>query len=157
MFSHGMPDLEHAWSLDGRPKKKGKALVRRCPECGALIPIAVARMPGMRRRPAAEPVAAERPVPEPLIELDPATAHERWFAHGSVQGRDANGPATTKRACARSPRARGYKPGWVYFRLKAERDAAEDALLRAPMAFQANSLKEPDNRGGQNRGDISGE
>jgi superfamily II DNA or RNA helicase len=37
---HGLPDLEHAWSLEGRPKKKGKALVHRCPECGALIPSA---------------------------------------------------------------------------------------------------------------------
>ena len=42
---HGMPDLEHPWSLDGRPKKRGKALVRRCPDCGALIPIAIHECP----------------------------------------------------------------------------------------------------------------
>jgi DNA repair protein RadD len=36
---HGLYDFEHQWSLEGRPKKTGEALVRRCPECGAMLPI----------------------------------------------------------------------------------------------------------------------
>ena len=81
---HGMPDLEHPWSLEGRPKKHGKALVRRCPECGALIPIAIHGCPecGADLRP--EPIRPAT-VPDPLVELDPATAHERWLANGTFQ------------------------------------------------------------------------
>ena len=45
VFRHGMPDIEHKWSLEGRPKKKGKALVRRCPACGALIAISAQTCP----------------------------------------------------------------------------------------------------------------
>jgi DNA repair protein RadD len=38
-LSHGLYDFEHQWSLEGRPKKNRKALVRRCPQCGARLPI----------------------------------------------------------------------------------------------------------------------
>jgi superfamily II DNA or RNA helicase len=81
VFKHGMPDLEHPWSLDGRPKKKGKALVRRCPECGAVIPIAVHECPECGADLRAEPPQPS-PGPDPLSYLDPATAHERWLATG---------------------------------------------------------------------------
>jgi DNA repair protein RadD len=129
VFKHGLPDLAHAWSLDGRPKQRGKDLVRRCPECGALISIAVRTCPECGadlRRPKIVPVAA----PDPLIELDPATAHERWLVTGSFQSvtRWAGDDVTRLHAVAR---ARGYKAGWVYMRLKAQREAAENALLRA--------------------------
>jgi superfamily II DNA or RNA helicase len=129
VFRHGMPDLDHAWSLEGREKKKGKALVRRCPECGALIPISVHWCPecGADLRP--EPIA---PVtqPDPLIEVDPATAHERWLANGSFK-------AVTKWAGFNEARlhevatARGYRPGWVWHRLQAQRAAADAAILAA--------------------------
>lgn len=36
---HGLYDFDHQWSLEGRPKKTGEAPVRRCPECGAMLPI----------------------------------------------------------------------------------------------------------------------
>jgi DNA repair protein RadD len=35
---HGLYDFDHQWSLEGRPKKTGEALVRRCPQCGAMLP-----------------------------------------------------------------------------------------------------------------------
>jgi superfamily II DNA or RNA helicase len=127
VFRHGMPDLEHPWSLEGRPKKRGKALVRRCPECGALIPIAARWCPECNADLRPEPVAPAT-APDPLIELDPTTAHERWLATGPFQAvtRWAGSDETRLRAVAR---ARGYKPGWVYYRLKAERDAADNAVL----------------------------
>lgn len=129
VFKHGLPDLEHAWSLEGRPKKKGKALVRRCPECGALVPISARDCPecGADFRPS--PPLAPRSAPDPLIELDPATAHERWLAHGSFKAvmEWAGEDESRLREVAA---ARGYKPGWVYYRLKHHREAAEDALLR---------------------------
>ena len=126
---HGMPDLEHPWSLEGRPKKRGKALVRRCPDCGALIPIAVHGCPecGADLRP--EPIQPAT-VPDPLVELDPATAHERWLANGPFQAvmRWAGSNEARLRAVAR---ARGYKPGWVWWRLKAERETADAAIINA--------------------------
>ena len=142
-FRHGMPDLEHAWSLDGRPKKRGKPLVRRCPECGALIPIAAHECPecGADLRP--EPVQPAT-APDPLIELDPAQAFERWLATGAFNAvvRWAGSDESRLRAVAQ---ARGYKKGWVYFRLKAERDAASAAVLAAAFGEQP---KNPENRDG---------
>ena len=128
VFKHGMPDLEHAWSLDGRPKKQGRALVRRCPECGVLIPIAARTCPecGADLRPS---VIAPITNPEPLIELDPATAHERWLAHGSFKA-VIEWAGDDERRLQEVAAARGYKSGWVYFRLKAKREAADNALLR---------------------------
>jgi superfamily II DNA or RNA helicase len=129
VFRHGMPDLEHAWTLEGRPKKKGKALVRRCPECGAVIAISAHECPecGANLRPApVKPATA----PDPLIEVDPATAHERWLAHGEFKAvtRWAGSDEARLHAIAA---ARGYKPGWVYWRLRAQRDAADAATLAA--------------------------
>lgn len=129
VYRHGLPDLEHPWSLDGRPKKKGKALVRRCPECGALIPIAVHECPhcGADLRP--EPIAPAT-TPEPLVEIDPANAFEHWLANGPFNAvvRWAGNNEARLRQVAN---ARGYKPGWVYYRLKGERDAADAAILHA--------------------------
>jgi hypothetical protein len=68
--------------------------------------------------------------PEPLIELDPTTAHERWLAHGSFKA-VIEWAGDDERRLQEVAAARGYKSGWVYFRLKAKRDAAEDTLLRA--------------------------
>jgi DNA repair protein RadD len=117
---HGLPDLAHAWSLEGRPKQPGKALVRRCPDCGAIVPIAAHECPecGADLRPAPEIKPAA--TPEPLIELDPATAHRRWLAQGPFSsviqwaGRDE---ARLREVAA----ARGYKTGWVYHRLRPPR------------------------------------
>jgi hypothetical protein len=129
-----MPDLEHPWSLEGRPKKRGKALVRRCPECGALIPISAHECPecGADLRP--EPVQPAT-APDPLIELDPATAHERWLANGPFKA-VTKWAGTNEARLHAVARARGYRPGWVYYRLKAERDAAYGALLG--VAWRAN-------------------
>jgi superfamily II DNA or RNA helicase len=126
---HGLPDLEHRWSLDGRPKKKGKALVRRCPECGAVIPIASHECPecGADLRP--EPIKPATQ-PDPLSELDPATAHQRWLAAGEFKAvmKWAGGDVTRLQAIAT---ARNYKPGWLYHVLKHQRHAAENAALAA--------------------------
>jgi superfamily II DNA or RNA helicase len=126
---HGLPDLEHRWSLDGRPKKKGRALVRRCPECGAVIPISAHECPecGADLRPEPAKPATQ---PDPLIELDPATAHERWLANGQFKAvmQWAGGDVERLREIAR---VRNFKPGWIYHVLKHQRRAADDALMAA--------------------------
>ena len=130
VFRHGLPDLEHAWSLEGRPKQKGDALVKRCPECGALISLAARECPecGADLRP-----ARPKPAPSPLIQLDPATAHEHWLAKGSF--RDVIAWARTNEARLRQiAAARNYKPGWVWHRLnqpQSHHRTADAALLRA--------------------------
>jgi superfamily II DNA or RNA helicase len=121
-LKHGLPDLEHPWSLDGRPKQKGEALVRRCPDCGAVIPITARECPecGTDLRPERKKPATQ---PDPLIELDPARAHEHWLATGQFSAviRWAGDDETRLNAIAQ---ARRYKPGWVWHRLKHTRQHA---------------------------------
>jgi DNA repair protein RadD len=89
--------------------------LRDCPECGADL------------RPAPiKPAAA----PEPLIELDPATAHQRLLsvaAFKDVTKWAGDDPARLREVA----QARGYKPGWIYHRLKGQRDASDNAVLEA--------------------------
>jgi superfamily II DNA or RNA helicase len=117
---HGLPDLEHEWGLERRPKTRGEALVRRCPQCSAVIPIAARWCPecGADLRPAS---VKPTPAPDPLVELDPATAHERWLAQGSFKdvSQWAGGDETRLRQVAK---ARNYKPGWVWHRLRTSRE-----------------------------------
>jgi superfamily II DNA or RNA helicase len=126
---HGLPDLEHEWSLAGRPKKKGPPLVKRCRECGALIPIAARACPecGADLTP---PKIIPKLISDPLIELDPATAHTRWLAGGSFKAVMAWAGDDEDRLHEVAA-ARGYKPGWIYWRLKTQREAADRALLEA--------------------------
>jgi superfamily II DNA or RNA helicase len=126
---HGLPDLEHAWSLDGRPKKKGPPLVKRCRECGALIPIAARECPecGADLTP---PKIIPKLISDPLIELDPATAHEHWLADGPFKS-VMQWAGVDEARLHEVARARNYKSGWVWFRLKAQREAADRELLKA--------------------------
>jgi DNA repair protein RadD len=130
VFRHGFPDLEHPWSLAGRPKKRGQAPVKRCPDCGALIPAAARECPecgAVQPLPAAPP---GRAVSRPLLELDAMTAHERWLATGSFKA-VTDWAGKNEARLREVARARGYKPGWVYHRLKWDRDQAEYAFLKA--------------------------
>jgi superfamily II DNA or RNA helicase len=118
-FRHGMPDLEHQWSLEGRPKTKGQALVRRCPKCGAIIPIAAQQCPecGADLRPKlTKPIST----PERLIELDPATAFGNWLATGPFQA-VMHWAGEDEARLHRVAQARGYKRGWVWWRLNGAR------------------------------------
>jgi DNA repair protein RadD len=130
VYRHGFPDLEHAWSLEGRPKLRGKALVKRCPACGALIPAAARECPECGAEQPRPPAPPTRTGARPLLELDAMTAHEHWLATGSFNSvvKWAGQDETRLRQVAK---ARGYKPGWVYFRLQSAREANEDTLMRA--------------------------
>jgi hypothetical protein len=94
-----------------------------------LIPIAAQECPhcGADLRP--EPIAPAT-APEPLVEIDPINGFEGWLAHGPYQAvvRWAGANEARLRQVAA---ARGYKSGWVFYRLKGERDAADAAIMRA--------------------------
>ena len=97
-----MPDLEHAWSLEGRPKKRGRALVRRCPECGALISLASQECPecGADLRPErVKPATAL----DPLVELDRRPRMSTGWRTATLS-RYPHGPAAMRRDCAPSPK-----------------------------------------------------
>jgi superfamily II DNA or RNA helicase len=119
---HGLPDFAHEWSLDGRPEREpGEALVKGCSECGAVIPLALRECPecGADLRPAPRKPAA---IPDQLIELTPEQAHARWLATGEFHDviRWAGRDETRLHAVAQ---ARGYKRGWVYYRMRPPRAA----------------------------------
>jgi superfamily II DNA or RNA helicase len=121
---HGLPDFEHEWTLDGRPaQQKGAALVKRCPECGAVIPLALRECPGCGAdlRPATPKPAA---VPDRLVALDPEQAHAHWLASGNFHDvvRWAGRNESRLYAIAR---ARGYRPGWVRYRLRPPRQQTQ--------------------------------
>jgi superfamily II DNA or RNA helicase len=124
-FRFGLPDMEHEWSLEDHPKKKGEALVRRCPNCGALVPISSRACPecGTDLRPQDKPIAK----PEPLVALDSADAFDHWLAHApfkAVIRWAGDNPARLGQVAA----ARHYKDGWVWHRLQAAR--ASNTLVR---------------------------
>jgi DNA repair protein RadD len=119
---HGLPDHPHEWTLEGRPKKGASAgsqqpptrqcehcgafnspTATHCQECGTAIFVPTAR----------DDIKVElteiAPVNEPWFATAPFDEVIRWA------GRD----------CARLreiARARGYKPGWVYYRMLEPQD-----------------------------------
>jgi DNA repair protein RadD len=117
VFTHGFPDLEHAWSLQGRKKKRGQAPIKRCEECGALIPASVGVCPECG---AVQPISeksSKQKVSRPLVELDDKNAHEYWLATASFRS-VTKWAGTNADRLRQVARARGYKAGWVWWRLQ---------------------------------------
>jgi len=69
-------------------------------------------------------------VPGTAYELDPINAFEHWLAHAPFNSvtRWAGNDADRLRRIAQ---ARGYKPGWVYWRMKAAQEAIERWLMKS--------------------------
>ena len=109
-FRFGLADAPRRWSLEGRAKEPAKGthpLVRRCPDCGAINALAawecVACGSTLRTHERREITSV------PLIKA------ERLIA---MSYREAVAWAGTDEERLRTvARARGYKPGWTYYRL----------------------------------------
>lgn len=105
---HGLPDDEREWTLEGRVKRPGatEAPVKQCPACFAVCRIAVLACPEC----GAEFPVKPREVAEVAGELTPFERRARGFEEYQ---------ATSLAELQAIGRARGYKPGWAYFRWRA--------------------------------------
>jgi superfamily II DNA or RNA helicase len=109
---HGPADATRAWSLDGKAKTRAPApAVRRCKECGALnsITAEVCEACGaeLYRKP---PVIRTEVATGTLIEIERLKA----MPYGQALRWAGNSEHRLRLIAA----ARGYKPGWVYYRLQ---------------------------------------
>jgi superfamily II DNA or RNA helicase len=115
---HGLYDFPHEWSLEGREKANAGQLVRRCPECDAVIPACAEECPEcghvlvhrltQPRIPEAAPGELER------IDADNGkdgrVQHLRAMPYRSLLQWIGSDPGR----CEEARRARNYKRGWVW-------------------------------------------
>lgn len=115
---HGLPDEPRAWSLEGRGKGEsaGSAVVTRCRQCGALNPAAamvcIECGAELRQRRSHVEVDTGTLVAAQTLRLMAMTYGEALRWAGSDEAR--------LRLIAK---ARGYKSGWVFHRLREMRRA----------------------------------
>jgi superfamily II DNA or RNA helicase len=111
----GLYDFAREWSLDGRPRRPGEAPVKRCPECGAMVPLAATECPECgasferRRREIEEDDGA-------LEEIDGITLDLRRMSYHRALAWAGYDPGRLRLVAV----ARGYKPGWVYHRMREQ-------------------------------------
>ena len=110
-FRFGLADAPRRWSLEGRAKeadgKGARPPVRRCPDCGAINALAAWECAACG--------ATIRTRERREIEAPPLIEAERLI---NMSYREAVSWAGTDEARLRLvARARGYKPGWTYYRL----------------------------------------
>jgi DNA repair protein RadD len=117
-FRHGSPDLEHPWTLEGRKKQNGEAPLKRCPECGSIVPANVRVCPWCGHQfppPTVKPIKSSK-----LIETPPAVVDQIWLATTNFASATAWAGQNENRLHAVAL-ARGYAPGWVWHRLNGGR------------------------------------
>jgi DNA repair protein RadD len=117
-FRFGPADWPRAWSLDGRDKSAGKFdTVRRCPECGALNPLAAFACEecGATLR------EAVQPKPKREIEIGPLVEVNRLA--GMTYRQAVRWAGDDEQRLRLVCMAKGYRPGWVWHRLQEARTA----------------------------------
>jgi superfamily II DNA or RNA helicase len=111
VLRHGLPDAPRAWSLAGRAKRVAgdDELLRRCPECGAIIALSCWHCSEcgavLREPPAARVEIESRLVVAERLRVMSYQQAVRWA------GRDED----RLRLVAK---ARGYKRGWIWHRMQ---------------------------------------
>jgi DNA repair protein RadD len=125
---HGLPDTEREWTLAGRTKKPGPAMVKTCPSCFAAIPITVAICPecghdfdiekGVRKLGHTE---------GDLVEINPEEFNKRrrnW--------RQVVAGCKSYADFVAAGKFLGYKPGWAHHAWKEFRETGHVAR-RTPL------------------------
>jgi superfamily II DNA or RNA helicase len=111
---HGLYDFPHCWSLEGREKTGAERLVRRCPQCHAIIPTATDECAECGFRRLATGAGVSR-IPETIAgELervdDGRVQHLRAMPYRSLLRWIGTDPDRAEEA----RRARNYKRGWCF-------------------------------------------
>lgn len=128
-LTHGMPDMEREWTLDGRLKKQAGAPTEQCKVCFAIYPPApVCPECGNRKTTEGKPTREIETVAGQLVELtDPA--RPAW-ANGinimtarGVDWLELLGLADTESKLLAIAKARKYHRGWIQRQMQVRRDA----------------------------------
>jgi DNA repair protein RadD len=116
---HGLYDFPH---MEGRENSPGAAPVRRCPECGAMVPTAAARCPesDFVFMPALSEPRIPNAMPGQLVNVAASDALIKQLKAMPYRQllRWAGSDASRLRLAAH---AKGYRRGWVYHRLEEAR------------------------------------
>jgi superfamily II DNA or RNA helicase len=117
---HGLADSERAWSLKGRPKKKAAdgPLVRVCPQCGAVNPLAAFQCVecGYQLR---EPINYDE-VGGELVEMTKDTVEAKTLEELAAMSYSAcvRWAGTNRMRLEQVRLARNYKKGWIWHQLQ---------------------------------------
>ena len=122
-LKHGLPDLDRVWTLDGIEKNKGNAPVKVYPECGAVCALNAPECDTCGHQFDECDGRREAPIEIP-DELDEITA-ERLAAIRSMPYRLIVNSRLSERELQEYARHRGYKPGWVWYRLREQAEAVQ--------------------------------
>lgn len=124
---HGLPQAERHWSLAAPPKKPPAPSVKVCPKCFACLPSDTEECPlcGHLFVKEADGEDSEREYLDvettDLVEIDEKTFLSKAERRDRRKRIRAAGDDRQKLEALR--REFGYKPGWVYFRIKETRKA----------------------------------
>jgi len=120
---HGLYDAEHEWSLEDRPRRPGKAPVRRCPGCGLVVPASCRSCPNC-----GEALVAIAPAPVSaegrLVEADPVTI-EKMRIRAMGWRRELEWAGANYARLRLIGEVRGYHPGWAEHELRRQMEDAK--------------------------------
>lgn len=111
LIRHGLAEDERTWSLDGNAKraKASEALgLKQCPECFALHP------PG----PECSECGFIYPPPKAPKQIEQVAGDLLEFTREKISLNNALKLCKTRKDLKTLAKARGYKPGWVYYMAK---------------------------------------
>jgi DNA repair protein RadD len=118
---HGFPDSPRDWSLDGRPKKAKAPPVKRCKSCFALHPPAP-KCPACGFVCPKDEVAEERQIEQrDGVLAEVMTDRLRHLREAPL--RSLVDKAKTRAELVEIQRARGFKPGWVWYAMQEKSGA----------------------------------
>lgn len=124
-LTHGMPDAEREWSLDGRPPKQKAPPTKQCPECFAIhAPAAVCPECGhsYEAEIAAEKAREMEVIAGELQELTNTPAWSNGINIATARGHDWNellGLADTEEKLKAIAQARKFHHRWVHHQMAA--------------------------------------